>query len=93
VLGQTESDIRDRIAGTWKLVSSEQTMKDGGTRPDPSFGTHSTGFLMYQRDGYMCAYLANLDVPKWTDPAHPTKEEKLSAADGMFSIVGVTRSM
>ena len=37
-LGQTESDIRDRMMGTWKLVSSEQIMKDGSTRPDPSFG-------------------------------------------------------
>jgi hypothetical protein len=88
VLGQTESDIRDRIVGTWKLVSSEQIMKDGSTRPDPRFGAHGEGFLMYQHDGYMCAYLVNPDLPKWADALHPTKEEKLAAADGMFSYCG-----
>ncbi len=86
--GQTASDIRDRIVGTWKLVSTEQIMKDGSTRPDPSFGAHAKGFLMYQRDGYMCANLVNPDVPKWADPAHPTKEEKLVAIDGAFSYCG-----
>jgi Lipocalin-like domain len=55
MVGQTESEIRDRIVGTWKLVSAEQTMKDGTTRPYPQLGAQGKGFLMYQRDGYMCA--------------------------------------
>ena len=29
---QTESEIRDRIVGTWKMVSAEDIMKDGTTR-------------------------------------------------------------
>ena len=33
MLAQTEAEIRDRIVGTWKLVSTEQTMKDGTIRP------------------------------------------------------------
>ena len=88
VAGQTESDVRDRIVGTWKLVSTEQIMKDGSTRPDPSFGAHAKGFLMYQRDGYMCANLVNPDLRKWADAANPTKEEKLAAIDGTFSYCG-----
>jgi hypothetical protein len=88
VLGQTESDIRDRIVGTWKLVSTEETMKDGTTRPFPAFGPQCKGFLMYQREGYMCAYLLNPDRLKWADPAHPTPEEKLAAADGTFAYFG-----
>lgn len=83
-LGQTESDIRDRIVGTWKAVSTEETMKDGTTRPFPLYGAQCKGFLMYQRDGYMCARLVNPDRLKWADPAHPTPEEKLAAADGTF---------
>ena len=88
VLGQSESEIRDRIVGTWKLVSAEQTLKDGTTRPYPRFGAKGKGFLMYQRDGYMCADLVNPDRPKWTDTAHPTPEEKLAAADGTFAYCG-----
>jgi len=86
--GQTEPEIRDRIVGTWKLVSTEETMKDGTTRPFPSFGPHGKGFLMYQRDGYMCADLVNPDRPKWADPVHVTQEEKVAAADGTFAYCG-----
>jgi hypothetical protein len=88
VLGQSESEIRDRIVGTWKLVSAEQTLKDGTTRPYPRFGAKGKGFLMYQRDGYMCADLVNPDRPNWADPTHPTSEEKLAAADGTFAYCG-----
>jgi hypothetical protein len=86
--GQTESEIRDRIVGTWKLVSTEETMKDGTTRPFPSFGPHAKGFLMYQHEGYMCADIVNPDRPKWADPEHITPEEKLAAADGTFAYCG-----
>jgi hypothetical protein len=86
--GQAELEIRERIVGTWKLVSMEETMKDGTTRPFPSFGPHAKGFLMYQREGYMCAEIVNSDRPKWVDPAHPTPEEKLAAADGAFAYCG-----
>jgi len=85
---QTESEIRNQIVGTWKLVSTEQTLKDGTTRPYLSFGPHSRGFLMYQADGYMCAQLVNSDRPKWADPLRPTLEEKTAAADGTFAYCG-----
>jgi Lipocalin-like domain len=85
---QTESEIRDRIVGTWKLVSTEDVMKDGTTRPMPSYGPHGKGFLMYQRDGYMCADLVNPDRVKWADPVHATPEEKVAAADGTFAYCG-----
>lgn len=87
-LEQTEPDIRDRIVGTWKLVFAEETMKDGSTRPYPLYGAHGKGFLMYQRDGYMCADLVNPDRQKWADPAHPTAEEKQAAAGGTFAYCG-----
>lgn len=86
--GQTESEIRDQLTGTWKLVSTEQTMKDGTTRPYPWLGAQGKGFLMYQRDGYMCADLVNPIRSKWTDPVHPTQEDKLAAAEGTFAYCG-----
>ena len=88
LFGQTESEIRDQIVGTWKLVSAVDILKDGSTRPFPAFGSHGQGFLMYQRDGYMCADLVNPDRPKWRDSVHPTQEEKLAAADGTFAYCG-----
>jgi len=90
---QTESEIRDRIVGTWKLVSAEETMKDGTTRPFPSFGLHGKGFLMYQRDGYMCADLVNPDRPKWADSAHTTPEEKAATALAVASTLVAFESL
>jgi hypothetical protein len=86
--GQTASEIRDRIVGTWKLVATEETTKHGTTRPFAAFGPHAKGLLMYQRDGYMCAELMNPDRPKWADPAHATPEEKVTAAEGAFAYCG-----
>jgi hypothetical protein len=85
---QTESDFRNRIIGTWRLASTEEAMKDGSTRPFPAFGPHAKGFLMYQRDGYMCAVIMNPDRFKCADPVHPTPEEKLAAAPSAFSYAG-----
>jgi hypothetical protein len=83
-----ESETRDRIVGTWSLVSTEETLKDGTTRPFAAFGPHGKGFLMYQHDGYMCAVITNPDRHKSAEPAHATVEEKLSAADCTFSYCG-----
>ena len=88
LFGQTEAEIRDQIVGTWKLVSAVDILKDGSTRPYPAYGSHGKGFLMYQRDGYMCADLVNPDRRKWADPLHPTQEEKIAAGDGTFAYCG-----
>ena len=88
VLAQSESEIRDRLVGTWKLVSTEESMKDGSTRPYPEYGPNGKGFLMYSRDGHMCADLMNPDRSKWADPLHPTAEEKAAAAEGTFAYCG-----
>ena len=85
---QSESELRDRLIGTWKLVSTEQTLTDGTTRPYPQYGTKGKGFLMYSRDGYMCADLSNPDRPKWVDSDKPTTEEKIAAGGGTFAYCG-----
>jgi hypothetical protein len=88
VFAQSESEIRDRIVGTWKLVSTELTMEDGTTRPYPQYGANGKGFLMYAPDGYMCADLVNPDRPKWLDHNHPTTDEKLDAGEGTSAYCG-----
>lgn len=86
--GKTESQIRNQLIGTWKLVSTEETLKDGTTRPFPQFGPSGKGFLMYQADGYMCVVLLNPDRQRRAGALHPTLEEKAAAADCTFTYCG-----
>ncbi len=88
VSAQSESEIRDRLVGTWKLVSTEQLLTDGTTCPYPQYGPNGKGFLMYTREGYMCADLVNPDRPEWGDPDNPTPEEKITTVDGSFAYCG-----
>src|SRR5215470_18302972 len=85
--GQTESEVRNRLVGTWKLVSTEETLKDGTTRP-MRYGPHGKGFLMYQADGYMCANLADPNRAKWADSRRPTHGEAIAAGEGTFAYCG-----
>jgi hypothetical protein len=88
VFAETEAEVRARIQGTWRLVSTEEILKDGTSRAMPTFGPHGKGFLMYQADGYMCADLVDSDRPRWTDPQHLTPAEKAAVADGSFAYCG-----
>jgi cytosine/adenosine deaminase-related metal-dependent hydrolase/ketosteroid isomerase-like protein len=70
---------RERFIGTWQLVSSEDRLRDGSTRPYPTLGPHGKGYLIYTADGQMCAVLMNPDRPLWKDANRPTATEKLEA--------------
>ena len=84
---QTDAEIRGRLTGTWKLVSSDLIMKDGSIRPD-WMGPKGQGFLMYQADGYMCAYLETPDRQKWAESLHPTSAEMTAVGEQTFSYCG-----
>jgi len=84
----TEAEVRKKLVGTWKVVSSEETMKDGTRRPNPHIGPHGKAFLVYSADGYMCAELMNSDRPTWKDKVKPTDDEKLSSFNGFFAYCG-----
>lgn len=84
---QSQSAVLRRLVGTWKLVSTQETLKNGSTRPFPQFGSHGKGFLMYQADGYMCAQMDNPDRAK-PDSVIPTGGEKLTAGCGSFAYCG-----
>jgi hypothetical protein len=77
-----------QILGTWKLVSIEDTLKDGKVQPSTEFGPHPRGFLMYQPDGYMCASIVNTDRPAWKDPDQPTDAEKIAYYDTFIAYCG-----
>lgn len=85
---QSLDEVKQRIAGTWKIVSSQQILKNGQKSFDPVLGAHGKGFLIYSSDGNMCAALMNPDRPAWHDKSRPTDSEKLSAFDGFFAYCG-----
>ena len=87
-VGETEHAVRDRLLGTWKLIATEETLKDGSTRPFPQFGPNATGFLMYQADGHMCALLVNPDQPKSTVAIEKTLNKKAASFDAAFAYCG-----
>jgi len=77
-----------QLLGTWKLVSVEDTTKDGKVQPSTQFGPHPHGFIMYQPDGYMCATIVNGDCPVWKDPAKATDTEKIAYYDSFIAYCG-----
>jgi hypothetical protein len=83
----TGSD-RDLIIGTWGLVSTEERLTDGSTRPYQEVGPNGRGYLMYTADGHMCAAGMNPDRPTWEDVNKPTAAEKLRAMEGFFGYCG-----
>lgn len=87
-VGETEHAVRDRLLGTWKLIATEETVKDGSTRPFPQFRPNAKGFLTYQADGHMCALLVNPDQPKSTVAIEKTLNKKAASFDAAFAYCG-----
>ena len=83
---QTSANVRSQFLGTWKLVSSEEKLKDGSVRPYKFLGPHGVGYLMYAADGHMCGELTNPDRPRWDSP--PTDAQKIEAIEGMAAYCG-----
>jgi hypothetical protein len=48
---------RDKLVGTWKLLSASLSTA-GGERDDTPFGLSPTGFLMYTQEGRMSAMVS-----------------------------------
>ena len=83
---RTAASARSQFLGTWKLVSSEETLKDGTVRPFRELGPHGVGYLIYAADGHMCAVLTNPDRPRWDDP--PTAAQATAAIEGLAAYAG-----
>jgi hypothetical protein len=79
-------DAREQFVGAWKLVSTEETLKDGSSRPYPDVGPHGMGYLIYTADGHMCAELTGADRPKWK--VLPTPAQKIAAMDTFSAYCG-----
>ncbi len=84
----TQPSARDRLIGTWRLVSAENVQPDGSSHPFPEYGPHPIGYLMYDSTGHMCVTLSNPNPPHWADPANPTDAERALTHKGMFAYCG-----
>ena len=77
----------ENFVGTWKLVSLELHRGDKVLYP---FGEDAVGFIMYNPDGYMAAFLAPKERRKFEsgDIGGGSVEEKVAAADTFVSYCG-----
>jgi beta-alanine degradation protein BauB len=85
---RSEANVRDRLIGTWRLVSAGTFRPDGSFEPFPEYGPNAIGYLMYDPTGHMCVSLSNPNHPHWANPKKPTDAEKLRSYDAFFAYCG-----
>ena len=83
-----EASVRDRLIGTWRLVSAEALRPDGLAQAFPEFGPKPIGYLMYDKTRHMCVTLANPNPPRWANPAKPTDSERVLTHKSMEAYCG-----
>lgn len=79
---------RDRLIGTWRLVSAGSLQPDGSFHPVPDYGPHAVGYLMYDTTGHMCVALGDPNPQHWADPAKPTEAERAQTHRAMVAYCG-----
>jgi hypothetical protein len=81
-------ELSKGLIGTWKLVSTEQRLTDGSTRPSPLYGANGVGYLIYSESGFMCAVLMDPNRPRWKAEDSPTEAELKAIANHFVSYCG-----
>ena len=81
--------LRERLVGTWKLVSYVESPVDGSESTYP-MGDKLMGTIMYAPDGYMAVQFMNRDRPRFPsgDWFLGTDKEIKEAALGYFAYSG-----
>jgi len=83
-----EPSARERLIGTWRLVSAGTFRPDGTFEPFSEYGPNPKGYLMYDTTGHMCVSLSNANHPRWANPEKPTDAERLRSFDAFFAYCG-----
>ena len=73
-VAQSEVNIAQQFVGTWRLVSWQQRLADGTTRPSAI----SVAFLIYTDVNRMCSVGMNPNRAKWNSATAPTESEALA---------------
>ena len=85
-----EDSLRDKVIGTWKLISWE-SLRSSGEVVNVWMGLHPTGVIMYQPNGYMAVQIMADPRPAFADnPATtpPSYEELRNAFFGYYAYWG-----
>ena len=86
---QARASVAKQFVGAWRLVSTEQRLADGTTRPAPAFGPNGVGYLLYTESNRMCALLMDPTRPKWDDRQTAPPDTVLrSAYNGLAAYCG-----
>ncbi len=59
--GSTDSAVRDRLVGSWRLVSRQSKRENGQVEPDAGLATLPMGVLIYDASGHVAAQLSRRD--------------------------------
>ena len=80
--------IRERLIGSWRLISYEIEAADGSV--SHPMGREATGMIMYAPDGYMSANVMIPGRPAFSGgvASSATPEELAAAAAGYFGYAG-----
>jgi hypothetical protein len=85
---QKAGDMQAAIAGTWKLVSAEDT-NDKGVWVPCSFGCPPSGYFIYDVSGIASVQIMTTPPVTLSDPdAGPTPEEALDIFNGYIAYYG-----
>jgi hypothetical protein len=90
VLGVTTAaadDLTGGLVGAWRLVSTEQHLRDGTVRPSPLYGPNGVGYLIYSESGRMCAMLMDPSRVPWKADS-PTEAELRSTFEHFVAYCG-----
>jgi hypothetical protein len=83
-----EVGARERLLGTWRLISAGTFRPDGSLEPYPEYGADPIGYLMYDATGHMCVSLSSRNHPRWADAEKPTDAERLRSYQAFFAYCG-----
>lgn len=87
---QTLTPLEKQVSGTWRLIGSEQKLKDGSIRPNPAYGPNAVGYVMYDPTHHMCIFLTRSQQGE-TEPA--PLGDGLNAYCGKWRIDPATMTM
>jgi len=78
--------LRDRIIGTWRMLSWKRKLVDSGDERD-ALGPNPFGYLNYSPDGRLMVFVLKGGRPK-PKSSPLTPEEKVILFDSLFAYVG-----
>ena len=86
--GAQETTLKQRLVGTWSLVSTVDTNKDGTTTD--RWGANPKGLAIFDPDGHMSFMISRSDIPKFAvnNATQGTAAENAAVVHGITATIG-----